>query len=548
MQRFALWLLLSVFGSAITILAAQGLPATAVSDLTVTSQTATQLRDWDNRANAMLRTGELAVRTLRVDTVLADRVHERLDQYVSGVRVYGGELVRQMRHGITESLFGTVYNDINVSTTPALSEDAARGRFAALSGAPLPADRAIELVILPRDEGGYALAWRTHVWTADGWTHTFLDASTGSVLLQYRDQQAQAAGGTGTGVLGDTKKISTHFFSGKYLASDQLRPPQLLTFDMDGNVQRALRVLYFGLNPTINDLASDTDNTWTDGAAVDAHVYVGWTYDYLFRRMGRKGLDDRNIAIRGITHAARRADIFFASPSTINDFYLGAFWCPGCGPAGEGMMVFGEGLPEGYAIAGQYWDYFSAGLDVVAHELTHGLTNYSSDLEYRNESGALNEGFSDIIGTSVEFFFQPPGSGPRQADYLCGEDVIRPGGLRSMENPLAFGDPDHYSARYRGSADSGGVHTNSGIVNQAFYLAIEGGTNRTSGMRVTGVGAANREQIERVFYHAFVYKLTRRSSFHSARVATIQSGRELYGNESATVRAITDAWTAVGVN
>jgi Zn-dependent metalloprotease len=165
-----------------------------------------------------------------------------------------------------------------------------------------------------------------------------------------------------------------------------------------------------------------------------------------------------------------------------------------------------------------------------------------------NESGALNEAFSDIIGTSVEFFFQTPGSGARQADYLLGEDVVTPGGLRSMANPSAFGDPDHYSKRNRSSDDFGGVHTNSGIVNHAFYLSIEGGTNRTSGMRITGVGAVNREQIEKVFYHAFVYKLTRRSNFHSARLATIQSARDLYGNESATVRAVADAWTAVGVN
>jgi len=176
------------------------------------------------------------------------------------------------------------------------------------------------------------------------------------------------------------------------------------------------------------------------------------------------------------------------------------------------------------------------------------VTSFSSDLEYRNESGALNEAFSDIIGTSVEFFYQPTGSAPRQADYLIGEDVVTPGGLRSMANPLAFGDRDHYSGLYRGSADRGGVHTNSGIGNQAFYLAIKGGTNRTSGMRVTGVGAANREQIEKVFYHAFVYRLTRRATFHTARLATIQSARDLYGSDSAAVRVVTDAWTAVGVN
>ena len=158
---------------------------------------------------------------------------------------------------------------------------------------------------------------------------TFLDASTGSVVLQYEDQHSQAAGGTGTGVLGDTKKISTRSGSGRYFADDQLRPPQLLTFDMDGTVRRSIGVLYRGVNPTINDLANDADNTWNDAATVDAHVYLGWTYDYLFRRMGRKGLDDRNTPIRGMTHPARRADIDAASNDIVGRFYLNAFWCPG---------------------------------------------------------------------------------------------------------------------------------------------------------------------------------------------------------------------------
>jgi thermolysin len=211
-------------------------------------------------------------------------------------------------------------------------------------------------------------------------------------------------------------------------------------------------------------------------------------------------------------------------------------------------MVFGEGLPVGRTIGGKAVDYFSGALDIVAHELTHGLLDYSSNLIYRNESGALNESFADLIGTSVEFFYQPPGSGPRQADYLAGEDVFRPGGIRSLADPGAFGDPDHYSRRYTGSRDGGGVHTNSGIPNHAFYLAIEGGTNRTSGLSVTGVGGANREQIEKAFYRAFVFMLTPNATFSSARTATVQAARELYGANSAAERAITQAWTAVGVN
>jgi len=201
---------------------------------------------------------------------------------------------------------------------------------------------------------------------------------------------------------------------------------------------------------------------------------------------------------------------------------------------------------------GQHWDYLAGAIDVVAHELTHGITDYTSDLIYENESGALNESFSDMMGTAVEFFYQQPGAGPMQADYLLGEDVITPGGIRSMANPGAFGDPDHYSKRLvtpnDSAHDNGGVHTNSGIPNHVYYLAIEGGTNRTSGLSVEGVGQANREQIEKVMYRAFTQMMPSNATFSVARAVTIQAAVDLYGASSAAARAITQAWTAVGVN
>jgi len=277
-------------------------------------------------------------------------------------------------------------------------------------------------------------------------------------------------------------------------------------------------------------------------------VYLGYTYDYYFKRFGRSGLDDRNAPIYAITHPVRRSDLATLSLDDIDTYLLNAFWCGGCGPTFRGAMVFGDGLPPNLSIGGQTFDFFSGALDIVAHELTHGLTQYTSNLIYRNESGALNEAFSDILGTGAEFFYQTPGSGLRQADYLIGEDIIRPGGDRSLANPASYGDPDHYTKRFTGSADNGGVHTNSLIASHAFYLAIEGGTNRTSGLSVTGVGGANREQIEKVFYRAFAFMMPANATFSTARVATIQASRDAYGANSAAERAITQAWTAVGVN
>ena len=113
---------------------------------------------------------------------------------------------------------------------------------------------------------------------------------------------------------------------------------------------------------------------------------------------------------------------------------------------------------------------------------------------------------------------------------------MRPGGIRSLQNPRQIGDPDHYSIRYTGSDDNGGVHINSSIANHAFYLAIEGGTHRLSGVTVQGVGAANREQVEKVFYRAFTSLLPPNATFLTARLATIQSARELYQEGSPAER------------
>lgn len=508
----------------------------------------TLLRSWDATVDSMRRGGELVLSRTRTDTVLAGRTHERYEQYFHGIRIVGGEVTRQLTRGVTSSIFGELHQVSGVPDRPEISEDAAREVFRSMASGEVPDGRPIELVILQKDDGTYALSYATHVWTTEGWMQTYIDAQNGELLLRYNDLKTQSAVGTGTGVLGDTKKISTRLQSGRYTADDALRPPVLITYDMQGNLSRTESYLDGIYVPTSTDIASDSDNVWTDTATVDAHVYLGYTYDYYFKRFGRSGLDDRNAPIYAITHPVRRSDFVTLSLDDIGTYLLNAFWCGGCGPTFRGAMVFGDGLPPNIAVGGQTFDFFSGALDIVAHELTHGLTEYTSNLIYRNESGALNEAFSDILGTGAEFFYQTPGTGPRQADYLIGEDIIRPGGDRSLANPASFGDPDHYSKRFTGSADNGGVHTNSLIASHAFYLAIEGGTNRTSGLSVTGVGGANREQIEKVFYRAFAFLMPANATFSTARAVTIQASRDVYGANSAAERAITQAWTAVGVN
>jgi|RhiMetdeSRZDD1v2_1073273.scaffolds.fasta_scaffold131181_2 bacillolysin len=514
---------------------------------TVVATTLADLRTWDATVDRMKRDDGLRVRRSVEDPMLPGRTHERLDQFHQGVRVYGGDIARQSDHGLTVSIFGTIYEGIDLDVRPALSIDDVKAIVERQSGVALGPERVPELMILPEPSGAYRLTYRVTVFSLDKDAQYFIDANSGAIVRELRGAKRQAgtsAIARGQGILGDDKKLSVSSQSGTFVASDMLRPPSLRTYDGRGDVNRVINFLNGRTMLTPSDLASSTSTTWSDPVPVDAHAYVGYVYDYYFKRHGRRGLDNNNIAIVSIVHPVRRNDIFSASPEVIGLFYLNAFYC--C----RGVMVFGEGLPAPFVLSGtrQTVNFFAAGLDVIAHELTHGVTEFSSGLIDGNEPGALNEAFSDIMGTSVEFFYQPPGTNPMQADYQIGEDVIVPGGIRNMANPAALGDPDHYSRRFRGSDDEGGVHINSTIVSHAFYLAVEGGTNRTSGLSVQGIGAANREQMEKVYYRGFTQLLPANATFAVARAVTIQAARDLYGAGSAPERAVTQAWTAVGVN
>ena len=197
-------------------------------------------------------------------------------------------------------------------------------------------------------------------------------------------------------------------------------------------------------------------------------------------------------------------------------------------------------------------------------------------LLFANHGGAINEAYSDIIGTAVEFSVHDPGVGPLRADYVMGEDTGQP--IRSLENPLSIAAvgsyryPDAWGHEFRFLvADDGefiyytsigfvagqqftrqgsgydGVHWNSTILSHAFYLAIEGGQNRSTGLTVQGVGAANRHQVERAFFRSMTHLMPARTSFRMTAAVIRQSAVDLFGAGSATHRAIDQALNAVGL-
>jgi thermolysin len=316
---------------------------------------------------------------------------------------------------------------------------------------------------------------------------------------------------------------------------------------MKGDFNRTTNILNV-VTPVVNsDVANSAGATWTDPVVVDAHVYAGWYYDYLSKRFGRRGIDDNNLRIAVFTHPVKIADIGIVPSTVIGTFYINAFFCATCGPNGRGAVVFGEGAPRGFLGPGIEVKPFAAALDVVAHELTHAVTASTARLNgfTFSEAGSLNEAFSDVFGVATAFFHEPAGSVPLTASYLQGRDLTSPTGAiaRNLANPSLTGDADHYTKRIIG----GDPHYNGVILGHAFYLAIEGGTNRTSGLSVQGVGAANREQIEKAFFRALTVLLPSGATFALARDTTIQAARDLYGAGGAPERAITQAWDAVGV-
>ena len=505
--------------------------------------------DWGRRVAALERQGDLRLVSSREDTMVEGRVHDRYDQYVGGVRVVGGQVLQQRSADGVVSIFGQLYPTSSESAVPTLSLESAFAKAAAILGREPMTGAPSELVWLPRDNG-LRLCWMVHGFTRRDAVRLFLDAKTGEEVARHSViRRQQSAVGTGTGVFSDRKKMSASGSGSTFQAEDRLRPPLIRTFDLKGNLQRAFNILN-GAPTSASDVATDSDNAWTDGAVVDAHTYLGYTYDYYFKKFDRRGIDNQNLPIQAMTHPVLRSDVInhLDDDDVIGLFVLNAFWCGVCGPGGRGMMVFGDGLPPG--VFNIDVNYFSAAIDIVGHELTHGVVSYTSDLDFGNEPGALNEAFADMMGIGVEFMFQQPGTGVMRADYTMGEDLVPspvPGFVRSASDPQRFGNPDHYSRRYVGPDDDGGVHINSTIGSHAYFLAIEGGTNRTSGQTVTGVGAANREQIERIFYRGFTQFLPSNATFSMARQATLRAASDLYGGSSQPYRAVEQAWNAVGV-
>ncbi|MFQ5857273.1 MAG: M4 family metallopeptidase, partial [Anaerolineae bacterium] len=223
-----------------------------------------------------------------------------------------------------------------------------------------------------------------------------------------------------------------------------------------------------------------------DDDGLNAHKFAGDTYDYYSATHGRDSFDNKGATLIATVHYG------------VN--YQNAFW-------NGTQMVYGDG--------------FASANDVVAHELTHAVTEHTANLVYQYESGALNESFSDIFAAMVD-----------PEDWLMGEDLPT-GAIRSLASPPAFGDPEHLDQYNTTCLDNGGVHTNSGIPNKVAYLVSE---------------ALGRPTAEQILYRTLTYYLTSNSEFNDARAGAVQAAQDLFGADSEAVKETTAAFGAVGLD
>ena len=541
------------------------LPAAAQPDnrRTVAALDASTLREWDNIVERGFRAGDLRRYDSQPNLYLPGLQSERFAQYYEGVPVYGADLIRQTDAGVTTAILGTLFTGIDLDTTPGLTLSAARAAFGGMAEPPFGLTGAPSLWVFPLGEGAYTLAWRG---TLSGFRDIFIDAGTGETLFELSRVRHQTVG-LGTGLLRDQRKMATESIGGTFRTRDPLRPAVIQTFDMEYDENRFLNTLVAlsnGVPPSLLDLAADADNVWEDGAVVDVHPGVGWSYDYLATQLGWAGIDGRNGAISAFVHPVNPARVLAAAQPCFENaadpfeecfeyvfltFFIdnAVYFPPLPGAAGStGFMVFGEPL--------DFFDRPLTALDIVAHEMAHGVTYFTAGLGGTpppNEPGAIDEAFSDIIGTATEFYVHDAGSGPLRADYLVGEDSGFP--LRSLRNPQELQNgitgpyPDHYDNLYDGELDNGGVHINATILGHAYFLAVEGGVNRTSGLSVTGVGRGNRLQIERTFFNAWVNLVPSFADHAIVGESLIRSATDLFGSDAAATQAIRDALHAVGI-
>ncbi len=418
--------------------------------------------------------------------------HVVFQQVVGTIAVRNAWLVaHRAPNGVVTALHGRlVASAPSRATEPRVSAaEAARAALAALPWQPvLEEPPQPQLVYVPHN-GTAALAWFFDLPTLSPRPARFqvsVDARTGDVL-RLLDAFATVTG-TGPGSRGVTRQFEVSAAAGGYTMEDATRGLGVLTYDAAHSQSRG-------------NLVRSTSTTFAEpahAAAVDAHYFAEMVYD-AYRSLGRNSLDNAGMQIISTVHYGEN--------------YVNAGWT-------GAQMIYGDGDPAlHYPL--------SVAPDVVAHELQHAVTEFTVPLEYWGQSGALNEAWSDIFG----FFADPE-------DWLMGEDIFKSGGaFRSFEDPGSYGDPSNMDEYFFTRSDNLGVHSNSNIVNHAFYHQVQ------------RLGLGRLEDLRRVYYRVLEGRyMTPTATFWDARAAVEQAARDLFGEGSDVLAALAEGFEAVGIS
>ncbi len=453
------------------------------------------IRTWDARLDRLIREGVLAVDTRVEDTLLPGRTHERLQQYVDGIPVLGGDLTRQTDHGVTTSLFGTLHLEIVIETTPTIAGESARDVAAARAGSRAAATAPPRLVIVPQGDGRYALAWQVTARTSTDIRVCLVDAQTGATLSDDSLLKARAVAARDPGEPGETRTPGVSRVRGGYAAIDRRQAATITTFDLRGDPRRTGAVVEGTSALTAADVAFSPTEAWRDTTVAAAHVQAGAAQAFFAERFGRQGFDGRHGALSVVAHPA--GDAAFESSPEHRVFSGQAYW-------DGARIILGDG---------------TATLETVTHEFAHAVAGSSARFLPGGESGALEEAFAAMMASAAGFDAQARGD--------CAECAVR----------LAT------TIRQTGST----TDATASSVARIYELAVDGGVHPATGTVVEGVGAARRADVERALYRAFVYLMPSSATLASARAATLQSSRDLLGDASAVERALDRAWAAAGV-
>jgi len=357
--------------------------------------------------------------------------------------------------------------------------------------------------IRPRD---LRLAYKVDVYAKQPLSRAdyFIDAKNGSYLgkkdkLFYTDATGTAA----TAYSGSQTIHSDQTGTSSYRLRDYTKGSGIITLHGES-----------GLRGT--DYTSTSPNwtlTGTNIAALDAHYGVSQTYAFYMTNFSRNSYNGTGGALYSYVNDPTYTDNAFWDGSAMN------------------FNKRSNGAPGGVT-----------GIDVTGHELTHGVTQTTSGLNYSGESGAMNESMSDIMGKSVQFW-----SKPSDVNWLMSNDMSWI--IRDMSNPNSHSQPDTYKGTYwyTGTSDNGGVHTNSGVGNFMFYLLVTGGSGTndiSNSFSVTGIGLTKADQI---LYRSETVYLSPTSKYADWRTACVNAATDLYGSGSNEVTQVQNAWFAVGV-